>query len=142
MDIVLTMLDAYGRKTRKTFELKSSVTTLAAAQTALGNIITDIEAVSDANVSQAVIRDIHLYNVAGGGNIDEGIVAQFLMENGSKDVVRIPAPNKAALVSGTDVLDVTFQGWADFTANLLSAGDFRISEGESVDTLLSGYLEK
>lgn len=138
--ITAVLRDAYGRRTRKTFELSvadyagalARQTTLLAA---LANMC-EAEIVSSKVWSEAAYTDA----VDAGANIDEGVTFSCDLGGGKSAALKIPSPVNSIL--NTD-------GTVDMTDGIVTAleteflsGEVLISDGETVLDFTSGKLDK
>lgn len=145
MEHVLSALDAQGRSTTKRFS--GLAATVAAGQTDMADLITDLLAVSDLGTSKySTAVDTVAVNAVGNAaaNKDEAVNVRLQMTDGSIENFRIPAPAKNAsgvfeYVSGGAV-DIANANIVAFFANFLAGGQFRIN-GKVVQSILSGTLE-
>lgn len=144
MSIFCTILlqDSMGRITRKKIEYDGDV--LADANTAVDGLLTDLNAVTDLECIGVSYQTKDATQVFAGelaSNIDTG--ATFRGRVASGEVVTVKVPGfKQSLVSADDVIDVADVTVAAYLDNFEAAGDFLISDGESVAAWLSGRMDK
>lgn len=143
---VIVLEDAYGRQTRKSYELSdiSDVDVGAEFLTARGlvaGLATDLAALSEANILSYEVKERVVYSdvADAGANIDEGITLLVRKADNYKAVLKVPAPINAVIdPDGTvDIADAAVTAYyTNFTA------DFTLSDGELATALLSGKLDK
>lgn len=147
--VTYLMQDNYGRRTRKRYQTESFggvdagadfLSAIAAAQA----LQADLSALSEAEVLSFQIS----YNeqvadaVVGSANVDEGAtltVSKVGVSN--RATMKVPAPIQGVR-NGDGTIDVAAVEVTNFIANFQSAGDFLISDGEVVDAVISGKLDK
>jgi hypothetical protein len=151
--ITLELIDGQGRPTSKDVDLVNSITTLAAAQTALDALVADWPLLSGLGITGASVSikmTVTPVPAQVTSNKDEGARVKLLMEDGGNFNWRIPAPLKDVggefvYITGgaVDVANVGVVGWF---ANYLSAGAARFTKyGQrilAVGGILSGELEE
>jgi hypothetical protein len=149
--IVASLTDVQGRVSRKEFHLDASITTVAAAQTAMDALVAAWPGVSDAGMSEAhVTFPLTLTPIAPvvDSNIDEGARISLAMTSGvGRENYRIPAPAKTAgvfdYITG-GVVDTTNAALVAYFDLFEAGGNFRIGVNalRAVANLVSGYLER
>jgi len=140
--LYVELVDAFNRNTAKRFAMNAGVTTFALAQTAATDLLTDLEAVTEARILAYTIseRTVYTDSVTSGANRDEGVTLSVRKEDSRKDVLRIPAPVKS-FVNPDSTVDITATPIVNYTDNFLAAGEFTLSDGESIAEVLSGVLD-
>jgi hypothetical protein len=141
----LSMIDSFGRTTKKLVELETQVD-LAAYQAAAVAYLAALQAVTDLGVVRAdlIIDAISAgFAVTAGANVDVGATFSGLITdgNGKKASLKLPGI-KLSLVDAdgsVDVEDVTVAAWL---AQYLAAGAFMLSDGETIASWLAGILDK
>lgn len=143
---IVVLEDAYGRKTRKMFELSdiSDVNVGAEFLTARGlvaGMVADLAALSEARVLSYEVKERVVYTdtADAGANIDEGITLVVEKVDNFRAILKVPAPvNSVIDPDGTvDIVDALVTAYfTNFTA------DFTLSDGELASTLISGRLDK
>lgn len=153
MTVTLGLVDGQGRTTTKEVDLVNTVTTIAAAQTAVDALVADWPTLSGLGVATAslsVSLTVTPTTAQDTSNIDEGATMKLLMEDGGYFSYRIPGPLKDVdgvfeyITNGeVDVSNAGITGWF---ANFLSAGAGRFTKyGQRVlaaGGIISGKLEK
>lgn len=139
-DVTYKLTDAYGRDSRKTFQVDAA--DIATAQTLAGDLNADLQAITGMAVLQ---YSINLVTVVAGdtpdatANKDEGGTFQVRKADNDKASVKIPAPvDSIRNVDGT--LDLTDLIVTNFFDNFVG-GAWRVSDGEQVIALLKGTLD-
>jgi hypothetical protein len=151
--ITLELIDGQGRPTSKDVDLVNSITTLAAAQTALDALVADWPLLSGLGITGASVSikmTVTPVTAQPTSNKDEGARVKLLMEDGGNFNWRIPAPLKDGTGNFTYItggaVDVTNAGVTGWFANYLSAGAARFTKyGQrvlAVGGILSGELEE
>lgn len=138
----ITMVDSYGRKTIKRIETDEPV--LADAITALTAYMTDLDAVTDLQATKITYHDIETGVVFAGeadSNLDVGATFRVLLDNGKEAAHKIPG-FPASLVGAGGQIDVTGAEVVAYFANFLLAGACRLSDGNYVTQILSGYFDR
>jgi hypothetical protein len=132
--------DAYGRKTRKTFDIVAA--SHVAAEAVRDAFIIDFAAVTGCDVLASVLSEETAYSdsVTAGANLDAGAIYQFKNSSNQGMSTRIPAPIAATLTSGGQI-DTTDSDVINFVANF-TGGDVLLSDGEVVASSHGGYLER
>lgn len=151
--ITLELIDGQGRATTKDVDLVNSITTLAAAQTALDALVADWPLLSGLGITGASVSikmTVTPTVAQPTSNKDEGARVKLLMEDGGHFNWRIPSPLKDVggefvYITGGAV-NVADPGVAGWFANYLSAGAARFTKyGQrilAVGGILSGELEE
>jgi maleate cis-trans isomerase len=136
----ITLQDAYDRRTTKRFE--GSFLDFAAAQTALVLLVADIDGLSDAEVIgySAGQKSDYSGSLVAGANLDAGITLSVQKTDNEKAVLKVPAP-AAAVINADGTVDVTNALVTDYVDNWIT-GTWYISDGDEVDSLLSGKLDR
>jgi hypothetical protein len=143
-NFVATVLlkDSFNRYTRKKVETETDV--LATAQTAVSGFLTDLAAVIDlecVGVSYVLKDPTQVFAGAASSNVDVG--ATFRGRVASGEVVTLKVPGITLSFVGADgVIDVTDVSIAALLDNFEGAGEFTLSDGESISEWLSGSLDK
>lgn len=136
----VSLQDDYGRPTTRSYRLNAA--DFAAAQTAMGTFITNLAAITGAEVvkyrigAEVTVADAP----TAGSNIDAGVTFSMQLADGGKGNVKVPAPLPAYLVAGGAV-DLANIEVAAFLAHFTS-GEFLISDGEVVTSVIKGTLDK
>jgi len=153
MTVTLGLVDGQGRTTTKEVDLVNTVTTIAAAQTAVEALVADWPALSGLGVATASLSvNLTVTPTAAQdtANIDEGAAMKLLMEDGGYFSYRIPGPLKDedgvfVYITNGEV-DVSNAGVTGWFANFLSAGAARFTKyGHRIlasGGIISGKLEK
>lgn len=136
-----TLVDAYGRITRKEFE--SEATTLADAVTWGNALLTDLLAATQLGSLMITHSDKSIANNAAeaGSNLDAGATIRCRLDNGKVYPFKLPAPDEVLInVDGT--IDITNTLVTDLLGNFMTAGHYTVSEGNVIVTILGGELDR
>jgi hypothetical protein len=144
MSILCTLLlkDSMNRYTRMKVEYDGDV--LADANTAVDGLLTDLNACIDiecVGVSYSQKDATQVFSGEAASNIDVGATIRGRVASGKVATLKIPG-FKQTLVSADDVIDVADVTVAALLDNWEAAGDFLLSDGESVAAWLSGKMDK
>lgn len=143
----LTLVDDYGRQTRKVIEMKD-LTLLVDQITALEAVITQLAAVTDLGLVRADL----IYEGAGtpfavtaGANVDVGATFSGYLEagNGKKASTKVPGI-KAALVDDDGSIpldDADMEDWLELFVED-TPYTLMLSDGETIDYWISGSLDR
>lgn len=140
----VTMDDAYGRTTQRTYGMEDEAL-LATLQASAAAFLTALAAVTDLGVVKAnfiipVLPDPTFAETAGA-NVDVGATASGWIEAGMKKAsMKVPGI-KDALVSADGSVDITGVV-ATFLALFESAANFNLSDGEQIDTWIRAALDR
>lgn len=147
--VTYLLQDSYGRRTRKRYQTEAFagidagadfLSAIAAAQALQADIsaFSMLDVLSFSINYEETVTDTPTANA----NVDEGGTLVVSKVASSKRAnLKVPGPEAAIRnVDGTlDVADVIV---TNFIANFQSGGDFLISDGELVDAVISGRLDK
>lgn len=136
----ITLRDAFTRETTKRFE--GDFVDFVTAQTALVLLVSDLDALSDAQVIRYTCGQKADYagNLVAGANLDEGISLSVVKTDGAKATLKVPAP-ALSVVNADGTVDITAALVTDYVDNWIT-GTWYVSDGEEVDSLLSGKLDR
>jgi len=139
----LTLDDAYGRTTTRTYGMEE-VTTLAQMQTDAAELLTALEAVSDLGCVKARISfevTSPEYAETAGANVDVGATASGWVVDGQKKAsMKIPSIKPASVETDGSVLIAGVV--ATFLALFEDADVFNLSDGEQIDTWIRASLDR
>jgi len=139
----LTLDDAYGRTTARTYGMEE-VTTLAQMQTDAAELLTALEAVTDLGCVKATISfevTSPEFAETAGGNVDVGATFSGWVTAGQKKAsMKIPGI-KPALVAADGSVAIS-GATATFLALFESADVYNLSDGEQIDTWIAGSLDR
>jgi hypothetical protein len=143
------MGDDYGRRTRKTYQTEDfsgidAGADFLSAQAAAQALQADLSAVSELDVLSFQIRyeETVTDTVTTGANVDEGATL-VVSKVGSTKRANLKVPGPVAGVRNADgTINITATEITNFIANFQAAGDFLISDGEVLDDVISGRLDK
>lgn len=139
----LTLDDAYGRTTHRTYGMEE-VTTLAQMQTDAAELLAALAAVSDLGCVKASISfDVTSpeYAETAGANVDVGATASGWITAGQKKAsMKIPSIKAASV--GSDGTVAIAGVVATFLALFEDADVFNLSDGEQIDTWIKCTLDK
>lgn len=137
----LTLVDAYTRKKFK--EVVIEAADWAAAMTELGAFVVAYQAVTDLHLIESRLFDsaLHAGSPVAGANVDTGGTFSVALVTPNKyAAVKVPGIKPSFInVDGTiDLTDAAIIAWMSH----YTAGSILISDGEVVDTFVSGMLDK
>lgn len=139
----VTLDDAYGRTTHRTYGMEEE-TTLAQMQTDAAELLAALEAVTDLGCVKASISfDVTSPEFAetAGANVDTGATASGWITDGmKKGSMKIPGIKAASVESDGSVLIAG--GVATFLALFEDADVFNLSDGEQIDTWIRASLDR
>lgn len=140
----VTLRDAFGRTTNKRFEIEEQAL-LADYSSVIAAFIPTLEAVTDLGVAKVDLllpQEGYESTPAAGSNVDVGATFSGLLAagNGKKGSVKLPGVT-LSLVDPDGSVPIT-GATGTWLANFETAGDFMISDGETVDSWVRGLLDK
>lgn len=139
----LTLDDAYGRTTQRTYGMEET-TTLAQMQTDAAELLAALAAVSDLGCVKARISfDVTSpeYAETAGANVDVGATASGWVVDGQKKAsMKIPSIKPASVETDGSVLIAGVV--ATFLALFEDADVFNLSDGEQIDTWIRASLDR
>jgi hypothetical protein len=132
--------DAFDRRTTKRFE--GDFADFATAQAAIIALVFDLDALSDAQVVAYSVGQKSDYagSLVAGANLDSGITLSVMKTDSEKAVLKVPAPD-LAVVNADGTVDITNAEVVAYVDNWIT-GTWYVSDGEEVDSLLSGKLDR
>jgi len=136
----ITLQDSFDRRSTKRFE--GAFADFAACQTALVLLVADLDALSTAQVIgySAGQKDSYSGSLVAGANLDAGITLSVLKDDNEKAVLKVPSP-LLTVVNPDGTVDTTNALVTDYVDNWIT-GTWYVSDGETVDSLLSGKLDR
>ena len=141
----LTFMDDYGRTTVRRVEIEEQnalldYSTLATDVTGKYNAITDLALVR----TDLVLNMGDTAAVVAGANVDVGATFQGLLSGGENKKASLKIPGiKAAFVGPDGTIDITQAEIAAYLDEFLTVGgDCLLSDGEQIESWLSGRLDK
>jgi len=140
--IDVSWLDDYGRSTTKRYE--NDRTLLADALTDATALVAAMAGISDAGVIKVNIIHSTVANAAAataGANVDTGATIHCTLDNGKGYGLKVPMI-KAAKVGTGGAIDIEDADIVTFTTLFLTAGHFRMSEGNYITDVRSAELDK
>lgn len=140
--VTFELLDAYNRRTRKTYHTVPTMADETAALAAAAALATDLGNLSELdilayNVSQ---RIVYTDTVVAGANKDEGVTFTLRKEDNYNDDLKVPGPINSIFDANGNA-DLTDAAVAAFLANFLVGGDFTFSDGEQATVAVKGTLD-
>jgi hypothetical protein len=138
----ILMRDSFNRITRKKVETETDV--LATAQTAVSGLLTDLNACIDLEVMGVsyVLKDAtQVFAGEALSNSDVGATFRGRVASGEVATLKVPG-FKLSLVGADGHIDVTDVTVAALLDNWEGAGEFTLSDGESIAEWLGGTLDK
>jgi hypothetical protein len=144
MPIVATILmrDAYSRYTRKSLETETDV--LATAQLAVDGFLTDLNPCTDLTVEKVSYSFVDGTQTLAGeaaSNVDVGATFRGRVASGEIAVVKIPG-FPLSKVGANGYIDLTDIDVAALLDNWEGAGEFTLSDGETIAEWIDGVLDK
>lgn len=146
--VIVSYMDNGANVVTREYIMDETVTDYAGAVSAVGDLLTDVIAATDAALPQYRVFqqfDEQALVIPGAGVQVENTASltMLLVAAGSKKGnINIPAPKQAIFVSpsGPQANDVntTNAVVTNFTDNFIAAGKFTISDGEKVSRILDG----
>lgn len=141
-EVTFTVLDAYGRTTRRTYG--SDRATLADVLTDSSTMLGLLEglslgAISRYSISQVV--PVASPSPTALANVDAGATLHCRMENSKLVGLKVPAIDPA-LVNADGSVDLTENAVTDFVAAFATGAHWRVSEGNYIVDIVSGELDK
>lgn len=138
----VTMIDSKNRQCTKRYETETDV--LLTAQTAVAALVTDLELVTDlgvVTVTYSVSDDALASSADPASNIDTGATFRCRLDDGKIAAHKVPGFPLAKVGTGgaIDCADVDVVAYFD---NFLLAGDFTLSDGQTITAVLTGMLDK
>lgn len=138
----VNLVDSYGRPTTKRLETETDV--LATAQAAVSALLTDLAAVTDLqclSVGYSFKDGTQIFAGVAGSNVDVGATFRLRLVSGNVAAYKVPG-FPASLVEANGSIDPADVAVAAYFDNFLAAGDFTVSDGESITEVLSGELDR
>lgn len=140
----MTLNDAYGRETHRRYEMETQVDILT-YQTVADAFSAALQAVTDLGLVRAdlILQGITApFAVTAGANVDTGATFSGYIdgEDGKKASMKLPGV-KPALVDADGSVPIT-GAVATWLASFETAGAFKISDGETIDSWIKGALDK
>lgn len=129
--VTFTFEDVLGGQTTKTWS--GTFADYTAANTAVGLLSTDLQALTDAGVIKYELAEVVPIATAAnaGSNVFERISATVSKEDGAKHNMTFPSPVEA--VFSGNALDVDHATWTAYLDNFTATSGWEISDGEHVD---------
>jgi hypothetical protein len=145
-DLSLSMVDDYGRTTRKVIEMVPQVL-LADMVLEAQAYVDALEDVTDLSVVRADIivkGAVSGFSVTAGANVDVGATFSGFITDGDGKKASLKVPGfKAGLVSGDGTVDITQVVVDTYLDEYVSPGNgARISDGETISEWIKGSLDK
>ncbi len=142
-DLAVTLQDDHERTTTKRFKVFDAID-YAGALALAALFATDLAAISQCGIVKYTLAT----EVSVGGaitaeaNLDAGATFSLFIGGvpGKKGTNKVPAP-VAAIIGAAGVIDMTDVLVVDYAANFTS-GFVLVSDGETVDSFISGKLDR
>ena len=141
-EATILMRDAFQRKTRKTLETKTDV--LATAQAAVTAFLTNLNPCCDLEVeavSYSLKDATQVLAGEAGSNVDVGATFRGRVASGEIATLKIPG-FPIAKVGANGYIDLADVDVAALLDNWEGAGQFTLSDGESIASWIDGSLDK
>lgn len=141
IDLTFTIRDAYNRRGSKRFE--GVATTLATAQTHATGLLADWQAVSDVGFDMQTFNssEVLAENPVAGANLDAGATIHCRLDNGKLYAFKVPGI-KASMLNPDGSVKIDDVAVVALLANYGASGNYRVSEGNYVATVLYGELDR
>jgi len=134
--------DSLGTQVSKRYETETDV--LATAQTAVGLLVTDLEAITDLGVVSVTysLKDLsEASSAADPSNVDAGATFRVRLDNGKVASHKVPGFPQSKVSGANRSIDPTDEDVVAYFANFLTGGDFKLNEGNVVTAILSGTFD-
>lgn len=141
-EVTFVLLDAFGRTTRRTYgNTRALVADCLTDCTAMIGYLTAQTgcAVSKYYVSQVVI--VNNPTPDAGANIDGGATLHCRMDNGKMVGLKVPAYD-LTLINPDGTVDITQSEVTDFVGAFATGQPWRVSEGNYIQAVVSGELDR
>jgi len=141
--VTYEMIDAYNRRTRKTFHTIDTMADETAALAAAAALATDLGNLTELDILAYSVaqRVVYTDTVVAGANKDEGVTFTLRKVDNFNDDIKVPGPINSIFDSNGNVI-ATDAAVTAFLANFLTGGDFTFSDGEQATALVKGTLDK
>lgn len=141
--VTFEMLDAYNRRTRKTYHTVSTMADETAALAAAAGLATDLANLSELDILAYTVgqRIVYTDTVDAGANKDEGLTLTIRKVDNFNDDLKVPGPINSIFDANGNA-DLTDAAVSAFVANFLTGGDFTFSDGEQGTIAVKGVLDK
>jgi hypothetical protein len=141
----LTLLDDYGRTTKRVIEM-ADMATVAEYVTAAAELVAELDDVTELGLVRVdLIRKAITtgFAVEVGANVDVGatISGYIYGGNGKKASLKVPHI-KPGMVDPDGTIDLTDVDLAAYLALFENGADFFLSDGEQIDTWIKGTLDR
>lgn len=140
----VTMGDDYGRTTKRVYGMETQ-TLLADYLTVAGAFLTLLQAVTDLSmikVDLIVAVTGETWAVTSGANVDVGATFSAWLDNVAPKKASHKIPSIKAALVGSDGSVALSGATIAYLDEFLTAGDFTLSDGETVDAWIKGALDK
>lgn len=141
VDVTISLVDAYSRAGSKRFE--GVATTVAQAQLDAADLLVDFQAVSDMGTTMLTYSQSvpELNTAVAGANVDAGGTIHCRLNNGKGYALKVPAI-KPSLVNPDGSIDISSTAITDLIAHFQTGGEYTVSEGDLIDSVLYGELDR
>lgn len=138
----MTLVDDYGRITTKKVETTDAL--LAGAKTSIGSLATILNTLTDLallRVTYSEVDDAAAFAGVADSNVDVGATFKVVLDDGALAAYKIPG-FPSAKVGGNGGIDPADTDVAAYFALFATGGTLRMSDGEAVDSVVSGQLDR
>ena len=135
------LMDDLNTSVSKRYEMEA--TTLAQAAIDIGVLAADLFAVTDLGIVSVTFsqKDVsEASSPAAGSNVDTGATFRLRLDSGKVASHKIPGFPQSK-VGGNRAIDPADADVAAYFGNFETAGAFKLSDGETVDVVLSGTYD-
>lgn len=145
MALIATMKlrDSHARVTTKRLEHFNEVLTDAQTNMAilapLLALITDLQLVA---VTYSLADESDAFAGAAASNIDVGATFRLALTGGGEAAFKVPGFPDAKVTAGSDAIPVDDADVVAFFNTFLAGGPWRVSDGQSITSIVKGTLDK
>jgi len=139
----VTLKDDHGRLTTKRIE--TTETLIANAKTAMGLWAAAMVLISDMGVVRISYTDTddgEAYAQTAGANLDVGGTFRLELEDGAFAPHKIPGVKDSLVTAGSDAIDIDNVSVIAYFDLFKTGGSLRLSDGEAMEALISGTLDR
>lgn len=141
-NVNVEIVDAQNRKTSKNYETQD-LADFAAALVAADTLVDALALITEGDILSYIVsqRIVYTDTVTAGANADEGGTFVLRKADNRHCAHKIPMPI-AAIRQPDGSLDIEDASVIAYFGNFMDAGDFVMSDGEVVTTVISGKLDR
>lgn len=141
VDLTISLVDAYSRSGAKRFE--GTATTLSQAALDGAALLSDFQAVSGMGTTMLTYsQSVPELNAAdAGANVDAGATIHCRLNNGKIYAFKVPAIDPT-LINSDGSVKIADAAVTGLIAHFQAGGEYTVSEGDLIDTILYGELDR